>query len=84
MVLLSNVCPRLATISMSASMAVFKVSMLPVRPSNMARRIIIAAVGTATATRLTHAMMFITECDFGENIYRSANLPQSIPSLLLL
>jgi hypothetical protein len=49
-------------------MAVFSVLMLPVRPSNMARRIIIAAVGTATATRLTHAMMFITECDFGENI----------------
>jgi hypothetical protein len=29
---------------------------------------IIAAVGIATARRLTSAMMFITECDFGENI----------------
>ena len=28
----------------------------------------IAAVGIATANRLTSAMMFITECDFGENI----------------
>jgi hypothetical protein len=52
--------------------------MVEVRPSNIAMRMIMAAVGIATASTLTDAMMLITECDFGENIYRRANLNHSI------
>jgi hypothetical protein len=53
---------------MSPSIALSNLATVSVKPSKTAIRIIIAAVGTATAMRLTHAIVFITECDFGENI----------------
>ena len=53
---------------MSASTEEYSLSITSPKPPNIDSSITIAAVGTATAMRLTMAMMFITEWDFGENI----------------
>ena len=53
---------------MSASTDEYSLSIVWLMPPNIARRIIMAAVGIAAAMTLTMAIMLITECDFGENI----------------
>lgn len=55
-----------AVISMSASTAAYICRTRVSKPLNTDSRTIIAATGTATASRLTPAMMFITECDLRE------------------